>query len=198
MPQSIALAAILVCSQFGLQAQGQSQIQNPKIDYPGFVQDAHDVAKLREERRVTEEKFMEMAADPATVVLDARSAEKFSLLHVRGAKNLSLPDITAEQLARIIPDKTTRVLIYCNNNFRNEERAFPSKSARVALNIFTFNTLYGYGYRNVYELGPLIDIRSTKLPLEGTNGLPAAIPRQERELRKAISPSLDCRAQTPE
>jgi hypothetical protein len=90
------------------------------------------------------------------------------MLHVRGAKNLSLPDITEAELARIIPEKTTRVLIYCNNNFENEQKAFPDKRARLSLNIFTFNTLYGYGYRNVYELGPLIDIRSSRLQFEGT------------------------------
>jgi phage shock protein E len=161
--------SVLVFSVGPVRAQETQQIPNPKIDYPGFLRDAGDVEKLRKERRVTEERFIAMAAEPGTVVLDARSAGKYKMLHVRGAKNLSLPDVTAAELARIIPDKTTRVLIYCNNNFENEERAFPSKVARASLNIYTFNTLYGYGYRNVYELGPLIDIKGTKLELEGEN-----------------------------
>ena len=47
----------------------------------------------------------------ATVsILDARSAEKFALLHVKGAKNLSLPDMTEEELAKILPSKATRIL----------------------------------------------------------------------------------------
>jgi hypothetical protein len=61
------------------------------------------------------------------------------------------------------------VLIYCNNNFENEPEAFPSKFARASLNIYTFNTLYSYGYTNVYELGPLLDITKSKLPFEGAN-----------------------------
>lgn len=169
-PRSLALIAAFAVVPTSLRAQQAPQIANPRIDYPGFLNDAREVAKLREDRRVTEEKFVEMAADPGTVILDARSASKYKLLHVRGAKNLSLPDITAAELARIIPDKTTRVLIYCNNNFQNEEPAFPEKRARVALNILTFNALYGYGYRNVYELGPLIDIKKTILQLEGERG----------------------------
>ena len=39
--------------------------------------------------------------------------------------------------------------------------------ATASLNIHTFNTLYNYCYQNVYELGPLVDVKKTKLPLEG-------------------------------
>ena len=46
--------------------------------------------------------------------------------------------------------------------------AFPTKVPAASLNIHTFNTLYNYGYRNVYELGPLVDVKKTKLPLEGS------------------------------
>jgi phage shock protein E len=142
-------------------------IPNPLIDYNGFLRDASQVAKLRETRRVSEEEFARMAADPATIVLDARSREKYRLLHIRGAAHLSLPDMTAAELAKVIPAKDTRVLIYCNNNFQNEPAAFASKTATASLNIYTFNSLYGYGYTNVYELGPLIDIQKTKLEFEG-------------------------------
>jgi phage shock protein E len=166
LPRIISLFALLTGSLIA--AEQTQQIPNPKIDYPGFLRDAAVVGKLRLERRVTEARFMEMAAEPDTFILDARSAEKYKMLHIRGAINLTLPDITASELARIIPSKATRVLIYCNNNFENEEKSFPSKAARVSLNIHTFNTLYGYGYQNVYELGPLIDIRSSRIPFEGT------------------------------
>ena len=102
-------------------------------------------------------------------------------------------------MARITPDTTTRVLIYCNNNFKNEEPAFPEKRVRAALNIYTFNTLYAYGYRNIYELGPLIDIKDTKLPLEGDRAVPReAFKVQFREERQQASgTSLDCRGPAP-
>lgn len=148
-------------------AQPKQSIQNPMIDYGAFLSGATNVAALRQQRRITEEQFMRMAAQPGTIILDARSAEKYQMLHVKDAKHLSLPDMTASDLARIIPAKDTRVLIYCNNNFQNEPTAFAAKVASASLNIYTFNSLHSYGYTNVYEFGPLIDITRTKLPLEG-------------------------------
>ncbi len=32
----------------------------------------------------------------------------------------------------------------------------------------TFVTLYDYGYRNVYELGPNVKLEASQLPFEGT------------------------------
>ena len=141
-------------------------IPNPLIDYGAFQSGVERVGAVRENRRVTEFEFIVLAGDPSTVVLDARSAEKFALLHVKGAKNLSLPDMTEEELAKIIPSKSTRILIYCNNNFLNEPQAFPVKNLSASLNVYTMNVLFAYGYTNVYELGPLIDIRKTIIPLE--------------------------------
>lgn len=148
-----------------------AEAPNPLIDYDGFQRNVAEVAELRESRRISEEEFIRMAADPHTVILDARSAEMFRLLHVKGARNLSLPDMTAAELAKVIPSKSTRVLIYCNNNFENEPRAFATKIARASLNMYTMNVLYSYGYTNVYELAPLIDIRTAKLQFVGAGSL---------------------------
>ena len=104
-----------------------------------------------------------MSREPDTVVLDARSRDKYDELHVKGAINLPFPDIAVESLKATIPDKGTRILIYCNNNFANAEGPFPAKIARASLNLSTYIALYSYGYRNVYELEPLIDMRSSKL-----------------------------------
>ena len=59
-------------------------------------------------------------------------------------------------------------MIYCNNNFANEPTALPGKMATPSLNLYSFNTLYSYGYRNVYELGPLIDIKKSAMTFEGS------------------------------
>lgn len=136
---------------------------NPAIDMPGYLQVSREAAAHRESRLVSEEEFIRMSREPGTVVLDARSREKFDELHIRDALSLPFPDIAIESLKAAIPDKGTRILIYCNNNFANAEGPFPAKIARASLNLSTYIALYSYGYRNVYELEPLIDLKASKL-----------------------------------
>ena len=131
---------------------------------PGYLQVSREAAEHRESRLVSEQEFMRMSREPGTVVLDARSREKFDELHVQGALSLPFPDIAIESLRAAIPDKGTRILIYCNNNFANAEGPFPAKIPRASLNLSTYIALYSYGYRNVYELEPLIDLKASKLP----------------------------------
>lgn len=160
-------AAVVVLALFATAASAED-IPNPLIDYAAFQAQVIGVNALRNSRRVSEADFIAMSRDPKTVVLDARSAEKFALLHIRGAKNLSFPDMTEDDLARVIPTKDTRILIYCNNNFLNDPVAFRSKVAPASLNLYTYNALTSYGYTNVYELGPLIDIGKSKLKFAGS------------------------------
>jgi len=136
---------------------------NPAIDMDGYLRISREAAQHRETRRVSEPEFIRMSRQPGTVVLDARSREKFAELHVKGAINLPFPDIAIESLNTTIPDRNTRILIYCNNNFASAEGPFPAKIARASLNLSTYIALYSYGYRNVYELGPLIDLRDSRL-----------------------------------
>ena len=165
------LMALLACALSFVPTQGPAEegaILNQMIDYQGFLQNAATVGELRKERRVTEAEFIRMANEPGTIVFDARSDAKFALFHIKGAKHLSLPDVTADELAKVIPDKSTRILIYCNNNFVNEPTALPAKAITASLNLYTFNTLYSYGYTNVYELGPLLDVKKSALQFEGS------------------------------
>jgi phage shock protein E len=148
----------------------KADLANPAIDSQGFRLMTNRALDLRETHRVSEAEFIRMSRQKGTIVLDARSAEKFAELHVRGAVNLSFPDITIESVQRVLPDKTARILIYCNNNFTGAERAFGMKRISAALNLSTYTSLYTYGYRNIYELGPLLDVAKTKLELEGTSG----------------------------
>ena len=146
------------------------EIANPAIDMEAFLRVSQEAAKHRESRRLSEAEFIAMSREPGTVVLDARSQQKYDELHIRGAINLSFPDITIDSLKSLLPDPNTRILIYCNNNFRNAERPFPSKRADASLNLSTYVALYTYGYRNVYELGPLLDPATSKLEFESGNG----------------------------
>jgi hypothetical protein len=154
------------------------EIPNPAIRYDEFAKLTAKLQPVREKCRVTEEEFIRMAAEPGTVILDARTRERYERIHVKGARHLAFTDFTADALANVIPDKTTRILIYCNNNFDNEPVDLARKSFAVALNIQTFINLHAYGYTNVRELGPLLDAKTTRIPLEraagpATRSLPA-------------------------
>ena len=166
---TLILVALIATASVSAQAPPARVAANPSIDIDGFLRVARSAAAHRESRRLSEADFIRLSREPGTIVLDARSREKYDQLHVDGAIHLSFPDFTYESLARVIPDKDTRILIYCNNNFVNEERAFPTKAPTAALNLSTYVSLYDYGYRNIYELGPLIDARVTRLPLVSSN-----------------------------
>lgn len=126
---------------------------NPQIDYPGFQTLTASVAPQRATRLLAFAAFKAEAAKPDVLLLDARSADAFARGHIKGAVNLPLTDFTADSLAAVIganPDRA--ILIYCNNNFRNDAAPVRMKAAPLALNIQTFINLVGYGYPNVYEL----------------------------------------------
>ena len=141
---------------------------NPSIDMQGFLRVSMQAAEHREARRISEADFIRMSREPGTIVLDARSRQRFDELHVKGAIHLSFPDIAVESLQKTIPDRNTRILIYCNNNFRDAELPFPTKLPAASLNLSTFIALYTYGYRNIYELGPQLDPERSALPFESS------------------------------
>ena len=145
---------------------------NPAIDADAYLRTAFEALRLREGRRLSEAEFLRLSREPGTVVLDARSKAKFDELHLAGAINLVFPDIAIETLAATLPDKNARILIYCNNNFRNAEGPFPSKLPSASLNLSTWVALYDYGYRNVWELAPLIDMAVTALVFESSPPAP--------------------------
>jgi hypothetical protein len=160
------LLVALACS--APQAQtARAPHNNELIDYAGFAKDVTAVGRLREARRVSQAQFIRMAREPGTVVLDARSERLYKLRHVAGAVNLSFPEFTQATLARVIPSRDTRVLIYCNNNFTGAPESLPVKAVSAALNLSTFVSLHAYGYRNVYELGPVIDVARAQLSFAG-------------------------------
>ncbi len=146
----LAVALLLsMSSAFAAQAQSAAP-RNPLIDYGAFAANVAAVAPLRESRLVSEDEFMRMAREPGTLVLDARSERMYARRHVEGAVNLSFPEFTVATLARVIPSKTTRVLIYCNNNFIGAPESLQMKNGGSAHNVSTFVSLHAYGYRNLY------------------------------------------------
>jgi phage shock protein E len=149
MAAALAMAAPIAAQQTG----------SPLIDYAGFRDLTGEVQPYRSTRLISLADFNARAAKPDVLVLDARSAGAFKRGHIKGAVNLPLPDFTAEALAEIIGDNPEReILIYCNNNFINDRAPVRTKALPLALNIQTFINLYGYGYKNVWELGEAVDM----------------------------------------
>lgn len=166
---------------------------NEAIDFAGFVKLTQSLRHIRESRRVPIATFNEMSRDPNTIILDTRSKRAFDLVHVAGAVHLNFSDFTSDKLRKVIPNKQTRILIYCNNNFKQPDaptdspRAIGSdatpdsdedadetddfvegttnKLPTLALNIPTFVNLYGYGYTNVYELADQLELNDGRLTL---------------------------------
>lgn len=146
------LLAIATFVGIGLAANAQEATGPSDVDFAGFIDLSDEVFAYREARLLTLDDFNHLAAEDDTVILDARSRYAFEMGHIDGAVNLPFSDFTDEKLAEIIPSKSTRILIYCNNNFTDDVEPIPLKRVSLALNIPTFINLYGYGYENIYEL----------------------------------------------
>jgi phage shock protein E len=149
----IALAALLITTPLAAQSTG-----SPLIDFEGYSQLTGEVQQYRKARLISLADFKQRGAKSDVLILDARSAEAFNAGHIKGAINLPLPDFNDASLKQLIGKNAYReILIYCNNNFTNDLWPIPTKMTRLALNIQTFINLYGYGYKNVYELGEAVD-----------------------------------------
>jgi len=167
MKRLMLLALAILCSAPIACGQSKARINNPAIDMQGYLAIAAEAANYREARRLTEGDFIRMSHEPGAIILDARSREKYNELDIKRAINLSFPDITIDGLKSVLPDKNMRILVYCNNNFIGAPQAFPTKMAVASLNLSTYIALFSYGYRNIYELGPLLDVKTSKLEFSG-------------------------------
>jgi hypothetical protein len=159
------------------------------VDFAAFKDLVAQVEAHRSERLIDLKTFLRWSKEKGVVVLDARSEFRFNRKHLKGAVHLSFSDFTQENLARVIPDRNTKILIYCNNNFDGDPIDFATKVANfssdpapprqtqilanrkplmLALNVPTYINLYGYGYRNVYELNELVNVNDPRVTFEGT------------------------------
>ena len=152
-----------------------------KVDFDAYEKLAKEVGEYRKDRLIPLETFSKFSREDNVIILDTRSEAMFKAKHVKGAINLNFSDFTQANLAKIIPSADTKILIYCNNNFDNDQIYFVTKAAlppvalksgkelTLALNIPTFINLYGYGYKNVYELAELISVFDPRIVFEGTS-----------------------------
>lgn len=158
-----------------------------KVSFEDFESLVTAVKPHRAKRLIDFDTFLKMSQESGTIIFDSRSDFRFDRIHLKGASHLAFTDFTQENLAKIIPNFETRILIYCNNNFEGNQTDFASKVAlprtgerlatqfaaqekpvMMALNIPTYVNLYGYGYQNVYELDELVNVNDPRVKFEGS------------------------------
>lgn len=201
-------SALIVLTLFSLSLQAQI-IKPSKVSIEDYETLIAEVKEHRKSRLLNLDEFNAEAKKPGVIILDARSDAMYNAKHIKGAIHINFSDFTQEALARLIPSFETEILIYCNNNFEDDVKFFPTKMVvpniinvtnlsvvpninlnqnsvesstttktevtttttkpiTLALNIPTYINLYGYGYRNVYELSELVSINDPRIEFEGT------------------------------
>lgn len=188
MNKRMAIALIaLVVSQAAMSRD--KMFPKAKVSFEDFKAIVAEVEPHRARRLVDFDTFLTMSKQSGVIVLDTRSTFRYDRIHLKGAKHLSFTDFTQDNLAKVIPSFDTTILIYCNNNFEGNEVDFASKIAlpmpakenkvavqfsaqekprMMALNIPTYINLYGYGYKNVYELNELVNVKDPRVVFEGS------------------------------
>ena len=183
----LAVLVMMVAANAGF-AQG-TNYPKAKVSFDDFKGLVSEVETHRASRLVDLNTFIKMSKEPEVIILDSRSAVRFDRIHVKGASHLAFTDFTQDNLRKVIPSFETTILIYCNNNFDGNQTDFASKVAMprpksvnavatqfaaqakpimMALNIPTYINLYGYGYRNVYELHELVNVNDPRIAFEGS------------------------------
>jgi hypothetical protein len=171
---------LLMVIIFNISAQNTTKLPVSKVDFDAFEKLTQEVKMYRKDRLVSLDDFIKKSKEANTIILDSRSTEMYNRKHVKGAVHLDFTDFTQANLAKVITSTTTNILIYCNNNFANDEINFQTKMyipkkpsiekpITLALNIPTFINLYGYGYKNVYELADLVSVFNSKIEFEGSD-----------------------------
>jgi len=94
------------------------------------------------------ERFTDLAAQQGTVVLDLRPREAYEAGHYKGAQWLG-PDVTAEKLAALAPNKASTLLFYCTNSL------YPTRM--ISLTDVALPQAAALGYANVFKLDRLWD-----------------------------------------
>ena len=89
-------------------------------------------------QQITQEEAKEMMDTQEVIILDVREQAEYDSGHIPGAVLLPVGTIDETTAAEVIPEKDSKVLVYCRSGNR-------SKTASAAL--------ADLGYTNVYEFG---------------------------------------------
>lgn len=195
---SVALILLLSFVEVPMALAQTPKYPRAKVSFEDFKELVAAVEPHRAARLIDFATFLKKSKEPNVIILDSRSDFRFDRIHLKGAKHLAFTDFTQANLAKVIPDGETTILIYCNNNFEGDEVDFTSKVAypgslqrdrvatqmraqekpkMMALNLPTYVNLYGYGYHNVFELDELLNVKDARVTFEGSLVTKPLLPR---------------------
>ncbi len=89
----------------------------------------------------------ELKSSEKKVIIDLRGEDAYQKEHITDAINIPMEKLTEDYLAKVIPDKNTKIIIYCDNTF------FPVRS--IAITTYGYPTLRKLGYSNVFDIESL-------------------------------------------
>ena len=89
-------------------------------------------------QQITQAEAKEMMDTEEVIILDVREQDEYDSGHIPGAVLLPVGTIDGDTAAAVIPEKDSKVLVYCRSGNR-------SKTAS--------STLAELGYTNIYEFG---------------------------------------------
>lgn len=82
--------------------------------------------------------------NPDAIIVDVRHDDEYKAGHIPGAVLLTMETITAETAAKVLPDKSQMILIYCRSGRRSKIAA---------------QNLLDLGYTNLIEFGGILDYK---------------------------------------
>lgn len=82
--------------------------------------------------------------NPDAIIVDVRHDDEYKAGHIPGAVLLTMETITEETAAKVLPDKSQMILIYCRSGRRSKIAA---------------QTLLELGYTNLIEFGGILDYK---------------------------------------
>ncbi len=147
----LVACTLVIHSQTMAQDTGMKKPIAPKAFYATALQDDEQYAAFSS--------VATWLAEGSVVLVDLRSPDEYAASHIKGAKNIPATELTDETLAKVIPFKTSRVVLYCSNNFQ--------LSRKVALTTMAYPVFKQLGYLNTLVLASSFSNDIAPLVLEG-------------------------------
>lgn len=141
----IGIVVLTFLALFANIAMAETVVEKKNNAEEGYFDDWEKIDKIRSERQIHYTKVPEILKKGDAIILDVRSKESYDCGHIKGAKNLSLTDITEKTLPKIVPSKQTKIIIYC-------EKTLSPPVRRMAATKIAFPIIYKLGYENIHEI----------------------------------------------